>query len=104
MSGAPSGTQSIIDTKLPLTWLLSTAAAIIMTMTLIAINFNRQSDALNTKMDAVLASNVDMKLQSKERDSKYDTLRETMYAAQRILDAHDLRLNAIERGGSGRVR
>lgn len=103
MNREPEVAQKIIDTKLPLTWLLSSAAAIIMAMTLIAINFNKQSDALNSKMDAVLASNAEMKVQSKERDGKYDALRETVYAAQRTLDAHDLRLNALERGnGRGR--
>jgi len=94
--------QKIIDTKLPLTWLLSSAAAIIMTMALIAINFNRQSDSLNSKMDAVLASNAEMKAQSKERDVKHDALRESLYSTQRMVDAHDLRLNALERGYSGR--
>ncbi len=94
--------QRIIDTKLPLTWLLSTAAAIITTMTLIAINFNRQSDALNAKMDAVLISNAELKLQSKERDGKYDALREALYSAQRTIDAHDLRISTLERASMGR--
>lgn len=89
--------QRIIDTKLPLTWLLSTAATIIATMTLIAINFNRQSDALAAKMDTVLAVTAEMKSQSKERDIKYDGMRESVYGVQRNIDAHELRINNLER-------
>lgn len=98
MNKEPEVTQKFIDTKLSLTWMLSSAATIIVSLTLIAINFNRQSDLLNIKMDAVLASNADMKTQSKERDAKYDLMRESLYAAQRILDTHEIRLGALERG------
>ncbi len=94
MTSSPS---RIIDTKLPLTWLLSSASAIIVTMMLIAINFNHQSDSLNNKMDMLLTSNAEMKAQSKERDTKYEALRDSLYAAQRMIDAHDLRLTNMER-------
>lgn len=87
----------IIDTKLPLTWLLSSAGAIIVSMCIIALNFNSKSDALSAKMDAVLASNAEAKVQSEKRDVKYETMREQVYASQRVLDAHDLRLNNLER-------
>lgn len=87
----------IIDTKLPLTWLLSTAGTILFCMCGIALNFNSKSDALSAKMDAVLASNAEAKVQSDKRDVKYEALREQVYAAQRILDAHDLRLSTVER-------
>ena len=90
-------TSRIIDTKMPLTWLLSTAAAIIMAMTLIAINFNRQSDSLNAKMDALLASNAEMKVQNEKRDVKSDSARDTLYTLQRSVDALDLRVGNIER-------
>lgn len=94
--------QKIIDTKLPLTWLLSTAGTIILSMVVIALNFNSKSDALSAKMDAILASNAEAKIQSDKRDVKYENLREQVYAAQRILDAHDLRLSNVERTGGRR--
>ena len=89
--------QRIIDTKLPLTWLLSTAGTIIAAMVIIALNFNSKSDALSAKMDAVLASNAEAKILGEKRDVKYETLRDQVYGAQRMLDAHDLRLSNLER-------
>ena len=89
--------QRIIDTKLPLTWLLSTAGAIITSMIIIALNFNSKSDALSAKMDAVLASNAEAKIQGDKRDVKYENLRDQVYGTQRMLDAHDLRLSNLER-------
>lgn len=99
-SNSNNNDRRIIDTKLPLTWLLSSAAAIIISMTLIAINFNRQSDALSVKMDALIASNADMKMQLKDRDIKYDAIRESMYGLQRKMDAIELKVDANARGSN----
>jgi uncharacterized membrane protein len=87
----------IIDTKLPLTWLLSTAGTIIAFMVMIALNFNSKSDALSAKMDAILASNAEAKIQSDKRDVKHENLKEQVYGAQRVIDAHDLRISNLER-------
>src|SRR5438105_909732 len=90
----------IIDTKLPLTWLLSTAGTIIITLAGITINFNKQTDSLNNKMDTLLNSNTEMKMQSEKRDGKLDTLREQVYSTQRTVDTLDLRVGTLERGNA----
>lgn len=91
--------KRLIDVKLPLTWLISTTVMIVASAFAVAVNFNRQVDALALKMDTVLASNADLKLQMKERDGKYDALLLNFYNLQRTTDALDLRMSNIEKKG-----
>lgn len=89
--------KRIIDVKISLMWLLSTTLAIVTSAAAVAINFNRQVDALTLKMDAVLASNADLKIQMKERDVKYDQLVLKTFDMQRSIDSLTLRMDNAER-------
>lgn len=86
-----------IDTKIPVTWLLTTSGGLIIALIGIAFQFNTQANTLSNKMDVLIGSNSEMKARLNEREVKYDTLRDSMYALQRLMDAHDLRLTAVER-------
>lgn len=89
--------KRLIDVKLPLAWLISTTVMIVGSACAVAINFNRQVDALTLKMDTVLASNADMKAQMKERDGKYEQMLRDLYDLRRTTDALDLRTSNLER-------
>lgn len=93
---------SIIDTKVPVTWLISTSGALIVGLLAIGFQFNAQATALSAKMDAVLQSNTEMKTQLREREVKYDSMRDAVYTLQRAVDAHDIRIIAVEKGFSRR--
>lgn len=95
----PEDPKRIVDIKLPLTWLISTTFLILTSAAAVAINFNRQVDALTLKMDSVLASNADLKVQMKERDAKYDALVMRVYDLQRVTDTLALRMDNVERKG-----
>lgn len=99
MENRPEDAKRLVDVKLPLTWLISTTVMIVMSAAAVAINFNRQVDALTLKMDTVLASNADMKLQMKERDGKYEQMLRDLYDMRRTTDALDLRVTGLEKRG-----
>lgn len=87
----------IIDTKFSLMWLLSSAATIIISLVLIALNFNHQSDTLSAKMDIISAGFVELKAQAKEKDAKYEAMRDANALIVRTSDAHEVRIVALER-------
>lgn len=89
--------RRLIDVKLPLTWLISSTVAIVISAAAVAINFNKQVDTLTLKMDSVLASNADLKAQMKDRDSKYEQMLRDMYDLRRATDALGLRVETLER-------
>lgn len=95
----PEDPKRLIDVKLPLTWLISATCAIVTSAALVAINFNRQVDALTLKMDSVLASNADLKAQMKERDGKYEQMLRDLYDIRRTSDALVLRVDNLEKKG-----
>lgn len=99
MENRPEDSKRLVDVKLPLTWLISTTVMIVMSAAAVAINFNRQVDALTLKMDTVLASNADMKQQMKERDGKYEQMLRDLYDMRRTTDALDLRVTGLEKRG-----
>lgn len=84
-----------IDTKIPVTWLLTTTGGLIISLIAIAFQFNTQANALSSKMDAVLLSNAEMKSQLRDREVKYDGMRDAVYALQRSVDAHEIRINSL---------
>ena len=91
--------KRLVDVKLPLTWLISTTVMIVASAFAVALNFNKQVDALALKMDTVLASNADLKAQMKERDGKYENMLRDMYELRRSADALDLRVSTLEKRG-----
>lgn len=87
----------IIDTKLSLMWLLSSAAFVIVTLVGIALNFNHQSDTLSAKMDIISSGFAELKSQAKEKDAKYEAMRDANALIVRTSDAHEVRIVALER-------
>lgn len=99
MVNRPEESKRLIDVKLPLTWLISTTVLIVSSAFAVAVNFNRQVDALALKMDTVLASNADLKKQMEVRDGKYEAMLRDMYEMRRTTDALDLRMSNLEKRG-----
>jgi hypothetical protein len=97
MTSQEEAKPSIIDTRLPLSWIISSICAVMVVMIGIAVQFNNTSTSMNAKLDTLLGSFAEQKTLNEKRDTKYDLLKENMDKDQRILDAHDLRLTNVER-------
>ncbi|CUI04668.1 hypothetical protein BN2497_4113 [Janthinobacterium sp. CG23_2] len=95
----------IIDTKLPLTWLLSTAGAIILALTGFAVTSSSNTEKTQNKLDLLRADQATLilniaKLEKRvdDRDTRTDALKEMQYSMQRIIDGQGIRLESLERG------
>lgn len=100
-------TQStrIIDTKLPLTWLLSTAGTIILALALFAISNSSNTEKTQAKLDLLRADQATLilniaKLEKRvdDRDTRTDAIKEMQYSMQRIIDGQGMRIETLERG------
>jgi uncharacterized protein YlxW (UPF0749 family) len=96
----------IIDTKLPLTWLLSTAGAIILALCLFALNNTSSAEKTQAKLDLLRADQTSLiqsfaKLEKRvdDRDTRTDALKEMQYSMQRIIDGQGMRIETLERAG-----
>jgi Tfp pilus assembly protein PilN len=94
----------IIDTKLPLTWLLSTAGAIILALGVFALNNSSTSEKTQAKLDLLRADQATLilniaKLEKRvdDRDTRTDVIKEGQYSMLRTLDALSMRLETLER-------
>lgn len=96
------GSQNFINTQIPLTWLITAFVTVVVFMIGVAMTINNQNHDLNTKMDTVLSTMGELKKRADERDTSFQTLRELQYSTQRMIDAHDLRLNALEHKPNGK--
>ncbi len=96
--------QRIIDTKLPLTWLIGCATLIIATLFGFMLTNNSNADKMQAKLDLLRADQATLilntaKLEKRvdDRDTRTDALKETQYAQQRVIDTHTLRIESLER-------
>lgn len=95
----------MIDTKLPLTWLISTAGAICLALAGFAVTSSSNTEKTQAKLDllrvdqATLILNI-AKLEKRvdDRDTRTDALKEMQYSMQRIIDGQGIRLESLERG------
>lgn len=94
----------IIDTKLPLTWLLSTAAAIIISLGGFALNNSSNTEKTQAKLDLLRADQATLilniaKLEKRvdDRDTRTDAIKEMQYSMQRIIDGQGMRIETLER-------
>jgi hypothetical protein len=94
----------IIDTKLPLTWLLSTAGAIIVSLGLFALNSSSNTEKTQAKLDLLRADQATLilniaKLEKRvdDRDTRTDAIKEMQYSMQRIIDGQGMRIETLER-------
>jgi hypothetical protein len=89
--------MKVIDTKIPLTWLISTAFALLGAFSALLWSIAAQSN----KIDQVLVQQAKTDARLDNRDVRIDVLANTFTGAvstiQRIDDRQDLRLDNIER-------
>ena len=102
----PSGPQPrIIDTKLPLTWLISTAGVIILSLGGFAMTSSNNTEKTQAKLDLLRADQATLilniaKLEKRvdDRDTRTDAIKEMQYSMQRIIDGQGMRIESLERG------
>lgn len=80
-------------TAVPLHWLLSSGASILVTLGVTLWNIAGQSN----KLDQLLGSNTKMEKRQDDRDARIDALRDKQFTYERNLDAIQLRLDMLER-------
>jgi hypothetical protein len=89
--------MKVIDTKIPLTWLISTALALLGAFSALLWSIAAQSN----KIDQVLVQQAKTDARLDNRDARIDVLASTFSTAisniQRIDDKQDLRLDNVER-------
>jgi hypothetical protein len=98
-------TPRIIDTKLPLTWLLSTAGTIIVAFAAFAISNSSGAEKTQAKLDLLRADQATLivnfsRLEKRvdDRDTRTDAIKEMQYSQQRIIDGQGMRIETLERG------
>jgi len=79
--------------QLPLPWLLSSAAAILVAMVAMVWSVAGQSN----KLDQLILNTAKLEKRVDERDTRVDTIKEQAYEARRVQDSHGLRIEALER-------
>lgn len=89
--------QRIIDTKLPLTWLLSTAGALILALGMFALTLRSDGEKTQAKLDILIINIAKLEKRVDDRDTRTDAIKELQYAMQRIVDTHALRIESLER-------
>lgn len=82
----------IVETKLPLTWLITTAGALISVLITLLWNISAQTN----KLEQLILSTAKMEKRLDDRDARLDRMLVDFYEMRRIDDAQTLRLNAME--------
>lgn len=77
---------------MPLPWLITSAGAALIFMATLGWNASTQS----SKLDTLIAANMKLEKRLDDRDVRIDTMRERMYASDRVTDALSLRVTALE--------
>jgi hypothetical protein len=86
-------TQRIIDLQLPLPWLLSSIAGIMVAMATMVWSIAGQSN----KLDQLILNTAKLEKRVDDRDGRLDTVKEAQYQMLRVQDAQNMRLDALER-------
>lgn len=89
----PQPQPRIIDLQLPLPWLLSSVAAIMLTLASMVWSVAGQSN----KLDQLILNTAKLEKRVDERDTRVDGIKEAQYEARRVQDSHGLRIEALER-------
>jgi outer membrane murein-binding lipoprotein Lpp len=82
----------IIDFKLPLPWLIT--SAIIVGGFMLSLGWN--SSAQSSKLDQLIVANIKLEKRLDDRDIRLDAMRDSIYAVQRVNDTNSLRITALE--------
>lgn len=89
----PPPPARIIDLQLPLTWLLSSVAAIIGFLAAMVWSVAGQSN----KLDQLIMNTAKLEKRVDERDSRLDMVKEAQYELRRVNDGLAMRVDALER-------
>jgi septal ring factor EnvC (AmiA/AmiB activator) len=85
--------RQFVDMRVPLSWLLSSAASIIITLGATLWNIAGQSN----KLDQLIITNQKLEKRLDDRDTRIDALRDKISTLERTGDNLNLRLEALER-------
>ncbi len=86
-------TGRIIETKFPLTWLISSATGIILAFGTAAVSVTN----LTNKVERLIESNSNLEKRMNDRDARIDVMKDSIYDIKRTNDLQTLRLDEIER-------
>ena len=90
----PSAPTRIIDLQLPLPWLLSSVAGIMLGFAAMIWSVAGQSN----KLDQLIANTAKLEKRVDERDSRVETMKDAQYEARRQQDLLEQRVSNLERG------
>lgn len=85
--------RQFVDMRVPLSWLLSSAATILVTLGATLWNIAGQSN----KLDQLIVTNQKLEKRLDDRDTRIDGLRDKIFALERANDNLTLRLDTLER-------
>jgi septal ring factor EnvC (AmiA/AmiB activator) len=88
-----SGDRQFVDMRVPLSWLLSSAATIIVTLGATLWNIAGQSN----KLDQLIITNQKLEKRLDDRDTRIDSLRDKIFGLERANDNLTLRVDTLER-------
>ena len=92
MNSENQGIQKIVDFRLPFTWLVGAAIGLASSLMMLGWQAAGQSN----KMDSLIDSNSKLEKRLDERDVRIETLRDSLFAQQRLTDANTLRITSLE--------
>lgn len=92
--------QRVIDLKLPLTWLLGSAAALIFIVASAAWTASAQSSKLEAKIDLLIGANTKFEKRLDDRDVTAEVLRQKIQDVNSTTENLKWRLEAIERSAT----
>ncbi len=85
--------QRIVDMQLPLPWLLSSVAAIMLTMATMVWSVAGQSN----KLDQLITNTAKLEKRVDERDNRVELIKDAQYEARRVQDLLTQRIDNLER-------
>lgn len=85
--------QRIVDMQLPLPWLLSSVAAIMLTMATMVWSVAGQSN----KLDQLITNTSKLEKRVDERDTRVELMKDAQYEARRVQDLLTQRIDNLER-------
>lgn len=85
--------RKIVDMRIPLTWLLSSAVAILMTLGATLWNIAQQTN----KIDQLIISNAKLEKRFDERDVRIDAVRDKNFELERKYENLRTRMENLER-------
>jgi hypothetical protein len=96
-AAAPEQDKKVIDTKLSLPWLVTTAGSVLTAFMIFAYQRAGQDSKLENKIDQLLVQTSKLEKRMDDRDQRYDAVVRDVYDNKRINDLQTLRIDALEK-------